>query len=691
MGFFSGTAQGRGPRFANDCRRLNVIIVDSQMKDPAREMETLREELRRHEHLYYVLDQPEITDAEYDALMRRLQELEEEHPDQATPDSPTQRVGGKPREGFVKVRHSSVMLSLDNALNEDELRGFDRRVRELLDGAEYGYVTELKMDGLSMAARYRDGAFEQAVTRGDGQVGEDVTENARTIRSLPLRAKTKLPSFEVRGETVMNRRAFERLNAEREERGLSRFANPRNAAAGSLRVLEPQITASRRLDYYTYFLLVDGRPARDSHWESLNELEGLGFKVNKYRECCKSLEDVLAFCARWEDQRDQLPYEIDGVVIKVDSVAQQRQLGYTAKAPRWAIAYKYPARQAVTTVEGIGVQVGRTGALTPVASLKPVLVGGVTVSRATLHNEDEIGRLGLEIGDDVVIERSGDVIPKVVRVHAQGSYRRPFQMPSKCPVCGGKVVREEGEAASRCINTNCSARLKESILHFASRGVMNIDGVGEALVDQLVDRGMVESVADLYLLTVERLTDLERMGRKSAGNIVRNIEKSKENPLPRVLTALGIRFVGERTAVFLAEAFGGLDAIAAAGQEDLQVADEVGPKVAESVFQFFREPRNRQLVERLRAAGLQFTYESTRPKNGPLKGLTLVLTGTLPNLSREEAKRLIESAGGKVSGSVSKKTNYVVAGDDAGSKLTKAKELGVRVVTEEELLELIKG
>ena len=660
------------------------------MKDPAREVETLREELRRHEHRYYVLDQPEITDAEYDALMRRLQELEEQYPDLATPDSPTQRVGGKPREGFVKVRHTSAMLSLDNALNEDELRDFDRRVRDLLGGAEYCYVTELKMDGLSMAAHYRDGVFQQAVTRGDGLVGEDVTENARTIRSLPLRVATKLAAFEVRGETVMNRRAFERLNAERDDRGLSRFANPRNAAAGSLRVLEPQITAARRLDYYTYYLLVDGWPALGSHWESLEELQRLGFKVNRHRQLCRSLDEVLAFCSRWESQRDELPYEIDGVVIKVDSIAQQRQLGYTAKAPRWAIAYKYPARQAVTTVENIGVQVGRTGALTPVASLKPVLVGGVTVSRATLHNEDEIGRLGLEIGDDVVIERSGDVIPKVVRVHAQGSYRRPFHMPTKCPVCGGKVVREEGEAASRCINTNCSARLKESILHFASRGVMNIDGVGDALVDQLVDRGIVESVADLYLLTVEKLMELERMGKKSAGNIVRNIEKSKENPLPRVLTALGIRFVGERTAVFLAEAFGSLDAIAAASVEDLQLAEEVGPKVAESVFQFFREPRNRQLVERLRAAGLRFTYESTRTKGGPLKGLIFVLTGTLPNLSRDEARRLIESAGGRVSGSVSKRTDFVVKGDEAGSKLAKAQELGVRIVTEEELLDLIK-
>jgi DNA ligase (NAD+) len=660
------------------------------MKDPALEMEKLREELRHHEHLYYVLDKPEITDAEYDALMRRLQELETEHPELVTGDSPTLRVGGKPREGFVKVRHSSAMLSLDNALNESELRDFDRRVRDLLGGAEYRYVAELKMDGLSMAAHYRDGTFQQAVTRGDGLVGEEVTENARTIRSLPLRVKTKLPAFEVRGETVMNRRAFERLNAEREERGLSRFANPRNAAAGSLRVLEPQITASRRLDYYTYFMLVDGRQALNSHWSSLEEMARMGFKVNPHRKLCANLDEVLAFCTHWEGQRDNLPYEIDGVVVKVDSVEQQRQLAYTAKAPRWAIAYKYPARQAITTVESIEVQVGRTGTLTPVAYLKPVVVSGVTVARATLHNEDEIERLGLQIGDEVVIERSGDVIPKVVRVHSQGSYRKPFRMPATCPVCGGKIVREEGEAASRCININCPARLKESIRHFASRGVMNIDGVGEALVEQLVDRHMVESVADLYDLTVEKLMDLDRMGKKSAGNIVRNIENSKKNPLPRVITALGIRFVGERTAVFLAEAFGSMDAIASASLERLPQAEEVGPKVAESIFQFFREPRNQQLVERLRQAGLQFTYESTKRHTGPLHGMTFVLTGTLPNLSREDATKLIEAAGGKVSSAVSKKTNYVVAGVDAGSKLAKAQELGVPVVNEEELLELIR-
>src|SRR6185437_1075779 len=475
------------------------------MKEPAREIEKLRDELRRHEHLYYVLDKPEITDAEYDGLMRKLQQLEADHPELVMPDSPSQRVGGKPREGFTKVRHSSAMLSLDNALNDGELRDFDRRVRDLLVGTPFQYVTELKMDGLSMAAHYQGGKFVQAVTRGDGSVGEDVTENARTIRSLPLHVKTRLESLETRGETVMNRRAFERLNREREDRGLTRFANPRNAAAGSLRVLEPQVTASRRLDYFTYFLLVDGRPAMDSHWQSLEELVKLGFKVNPNRRLCRDISEVLAFCAEWEDRREELPYEIDGVVVKVDSVQQQRDLGFTAKAPRWAIAYKYPARQAVTVVEGIEVQVGRTGALTPVALLRPVEVGGVTVSRATLHNEDEIGRLGLETGDEVVIERSGDVIPKVVRVHSQGSYRKKFRMPSKCPVCGGQVAREPGEAASRCINTNCSARLKESVLHFSARGVMNIDGLGDALVDQLVDRGMVQSVADLYDLTIEKL------------------------------------------------------------------------------------------------------------------------------------------------------------------------------------------
>lgn len=657
--------------------------------DPAltREVERLREELRRHEHLYYVLDSPEISDAEYDALMRRLVEIERAHPELQSPDSPTQRVGGAPREGFVKVRHSAPMLSLDNALNEAELRDFDRRVRELLGGQPYRYTAELKLDGLSMAARYEGGLLVRAITRGDGEEGEDVTENARTIRSLPLRLKGDLQNVEARGEVVMDRKAFERLNAERDRQGLPRYANPRNSAAGSLRVLEPQITASRQLHFFAYFLLDGGRPVLDSHWEALETLAALGFKVEPHRRLCTGIEQLLEFCREFESRRDELPYEIDGVVAKVDSAAQQSALGWTAKAPRWAIAFKFPPRQVETVLENIEVQVGRTGALTPVAHLREVNVGGVNVSRATLHNQDEIERLGVEIGDTVVIERSGDVIPKVVRVSKKGAGRRPFEMPKHCPVCGGDVVREEGEVASRCVNTNCPARLKESILHFAARGVMDIDGLGEALVDQMVDKGLVSSVADLYGLTVEHLIPLERMARKSASKVIENIARSRQQPLARVLNGLGIPFVGERTAQILADTFGDLDKIARADEETLQCAEEVGPKVAASIRHFFAEKHNRELVERLRAAGLRFTQEVRRKEGGPLAGLTFVLTGTLPTLSREQAKARIEAAGGKVTGSVSKKTHFVVAGEDAGSKLDKARQLGVAVIGEAELLE----
>ncbi len=665
------------------------IIIEALMADrpPVEEIERLRDFLRRQEYNYYVLDQPEVTDAEYDAALRRLRDLEEKHPELITPDSPTQRVGGKPREGFVKVRHSSPMLSLDNALNEEELRDFDRRVRELLGDVPYRYVAELKLDGLSMAVHYEGGVLRQAITRGDGAEGEDVTENARTIRSLPLRIKTPLPTVEVRGEVIMNRRAFERLNLERDQQGLPRFANPRNAAAGSIRVLEPSITASRRLDYYTYFLLVDGAFHYDSQWRSLEVLDNLGFRVNPNRRLCANLDELLGFCREWEKKREELHYETDGIVVKVDSVRQQIQLGWTAKAPRWAIAFKFPAEQQRTVVESIEVQVGRMGTLTPVAHLSPVVVGGVTVSRATLHNEDEIDRLGVEIGDAVLVERSGDVIPKVVRVLERPQHRRPFQMPKSCPVCGGKIVRQEGEVASRCINTNCPARLKESILHFAARGVMDIDGLGDVLVDQLVDRGLVKSVADIYSLRTADLIQLERMGQKSAEKVVANVERSKGNALQRVISGLGIPFVGERTAQFLADTFGSLDKIAAADEETLQQAEEVGPKVAQSVRQFFLEPRNQELVERLRAAGLRFEQAVVKKSGGPLSGLTFVLTGTLPNLTREEAKARIEAAGGKVTGSVSKKTDYVVAGDEAGSKLEKARELGISVIDEVELLD----
>ena len=655
----------------------------------SKRIDDLREKLRHHEHLYYVQDAPEISDAEYDSLMRELQKLEQAHPDLVTPDSPTQRVGGKPREGFVKVPHSSPMLSLDNALGEDELRAFDQRVRNLLSNEEFVYVAELKMDGLSLAVHYRDGKMVQAVTRGDGIVGEDVTENAKTIRSIPLRLKSNHDTWEVRGEVVLNRRSFEKANAERAAAGLSLFANPRNAAAGSLRVLDPSITASRQLDYFPYFLFADGAPALSSQWAALDKLQDMGFKVNPRRKRCRDIEELVAFCNEWEQKRESLPFEIDGVVAKIDSVDQQTRLGWTAKAPRWAIAYKFAAQQRETVVENIEVQVGRTGALTPVAHLAPVNVGGVSVSRATLHNEDEIARLGLEIGDTVLVERSGDVIPKVVRVVKQGEHRRAFRMPHACPVCGREVVRVEGEAASRCINTNCPARLRESILHFAARGVMDIDGMGEALVDQLVEKKMVRNVADIYRLTAERLMELERMGKKSAEKLIANIDNSRKAKLPRILNGLGIPFVGERTAQFLADQFGDLDKIAAADEDALQKADEVGPKIAQSIRRFFDEERNRELIERLRKEGFSFTYEVKKKSGGPLSKMTFVLTGTLPNLAREEAKARIEAAGGKVTGSVSKKTDYVVAGEDAGSKLDKAKEIGVKVIDEARLLDLI--
>jgi DNA ligase (NAD+) len=666
------------------------------VNSPAQKIEALREKLRHHEHLYHVLDAPEITDAEYDAMMRELKALEDSHPDLLTPDSPTQRVGGKPREGFVKVAHSSPMLSLDNALGEDELRDFDRRVRGLLKESEtYAYVAELKMDGVSMAVQYSRGKLALALTRGDGAIGEDVTENARTIRSIPLQLKGHeqghTASLEARGEVVLNRKAFDRLNAEQEAHGARVFANPRNAAAGSLRVLDPGITASRQLEYLTYFLLADGAPAKKTQWEALEALKKLGFKVNPHSRRFETIDGLVGFCKEWEEKRDSLPFEIDGVVIKIDSVEQQNRLGWTAKAPRWAIAYKFPARQEETVLESIEVNVGRTGAVTPWARLKPVNIGGVTVSRATLHNEDEIGRLDVQGGDRVLVERAGDVIPKVVRVVRQGEHRMPFRMPRHCPVCGGEIVRAEGEAVSRCINTNCPARLKESVLHFAARGVMDIDGMGEALVSQLVDSGLVKNVADLYRLKLEDLVELERLGKKSAEKLLVNIEASRKRPLPRILSGLGIPFVGERTAQFLAEAFGDLDKIAAADQEELQRAEEVGPKVSQSIRGFFHEKRNRDLIERLREEGLLFQYQAKRKAGGPLAGMTFVLTGTLADMTREDAASLIENAGGKVAGSVSRKTSYVVAGADPGSKLDKANALGVKVIDGTALRELVEG
>jgi len=661
-------------------------------------IESLRDQIRHHEYRYYVLDDPEISDPEFDQLMNELKQLETEHPELITSDSPTQRVGGKPREGFVKVPHSSPMLSLDNTYSEEELRNWERRVHELTGRNDVEYVCELKLDGMSLALRYEEGKLVRGITRGDGTTGEDVTLNVRTVRSIPLsipKEKSKragIPaSFEVRGEMLMPLGAFKKMNEDREQKGLSLFANPRNATAGTVRQLEPSITAQRRLDFFAYMLLVNGRTYFDHHSNTLEALETAGFKVNPARQLAKNFDQVWRFIEQEQTRRETLPYEIDGIVIKVDRTALQEELGYTGKAPRWAIAYKYAARAGITQIEAITVQVGRTGKLTPVAMLKPVPIGGTTVSRATLHNMDEIERLGVKIGDWVEVERGGDVIPKVTRVVEDKNHPRgdiSFHMPARCPVCGGHVVRTAGEADHRCVNANCPAKLRETILHFASRGVMNIDGMGDALVNQLTDRGLVKNVADIYRLKKEDFLKLERMGEKSAHNVLGEIEASKKLPLERVIYGLGIRFVGERTAQFLAEHFGSMDALLHASEQELEEVNEVGPRIAQSIAEFFQEPKNRDLVKQLREAGLTFTGKK-KERGTRLAGKTFVLTGTLAHYSRDEAKKLIEDAGGKVTGSVSKKTDYVVAGADAGSKLDKAKEFGVSVINENEMKDLI--
>ena len=669
-------------------------------KDIQKKIDALRDKIRQHEYRYYVLDDPEISDAEFDKLMEQLKHLEAEHPDLITPDSPTQRVGGKPREGFLKVRHSSPMLSLDNTYSEVELRAWERRVHELSGRKDIEYVCELKLDGMSMALRYAGAQLERGITRGDGNVGEDVTSNVRTVRSVPLSIskerlkKAGLPlDFEVRGELLMPLSGFQKMNEERERQGLSKFANPRNAAAGTVRRLEPSITAQRRLDFFGYSLLTNGRTLLDRHSETLDALEAAGFKVNPSRKLANNMEEVWTFIQQWEGKRDNLPYEIDGIVVKVDRRSLQEELGYTGKAPRWAIAYKYAARGGTTKVEDIIVQVGRTGKLTPVAMLRPVPIGGTTVSRATLHNMDEIERLGVKIGDWVEVERGGDVIPKVVRVvddkdHPRG--HKSFHMPERCPVCGGKVVRTPGEADHRCVNANCPAKLRETILHFAARSVMNIDGMGDALVNQLTERRLVNNVADIYRITKDDLLKLERMGDKSAQNVLNEIEASKKLPLQRVIYGLGIRFVGERTAEFLAEHFGSLASIMNASEEELEQVNEVGPRIAQSIAEFFQEPRNRDLVEQLRNAGL--TLKGKRKERGTkLAGQTFVLTGTLAHYSRDEAKKMIEDAGGRVASSVSKKTDFVIAGADAGSKLDKARELGVKIVDEKGMKALLEN
>jgi DNA ligase (NAD+) len=662
------------------------------------EVEELRDKLRHHEYLYYVLDQPEISDAAYDRLMKRLEELEAAHPELITPDSPTVRVGGRPRAGFQTVQHARSMLSLDNAFSYDQLRDFDRRVRQGSGREKIEYIAEHKFDGLSISLQYENGGLARGVTRGDGRTGEDVTPNVKTIRSIPLRVdlaalkKLKLPPrFEVRGEVLMTRKAFEAMNRQQEESGGKIFVNPRNAAAGSVRVLDPSITARRRLEFFAYYLLVDGEVPFPKHSDSLEALKQLRFRASEDWKLCDGIEEVFKYCDAWEPKREDLAYEIDGVVIKVNSLGIQRELGYTAKAPRWAIAYKYPARQETTVVNDIRVQVGRTGTLTPVAVLEPVQVGGVTVSRSTLHNMDEIDRLGLQIGDTVLIERAGEVIPHVLKVTKEGENRRPFRMPKNCPECGSAIHRAEDEVAYRCVNAACPAKRKESLLHFASRHAMDINGLGDKIVDQLVDKGMVKDIADLYTLKLDDVANLDRMGDKSAQNLLDQIAASKKHTLARLIYALGIRMVGERTGQLLADRFSSLDELAEAKEDQLFEVTEVGPKVAAAIAEFFSESANQKIIKKLDKAGVRPTAEKRVMKSQKFAGKSFAFTGSLANRSREEAGQLVMQHGAKVSGSVSKKTDYVVVGADPGSKYDKAKELGVPVLTEPEFERLLRS
>ena len=650
------------------------------------QIQALRDKIRQHEYLYFVKNDPAISDFEFDQLMRELAQLEETHPDLVTPDSPTQRVGESVSGSFPSHTFNEPMLSLENAYSSEELRAWDRRVRERVGDQTIDYVAEMKIDGLSVNLNYVDGLLELGVTRGDGRMGEVVTPNVRTIRSIPLRLREPV-SIEVRGEVFLPRNAFERLNAERDDAGLSRFANPRNAAAGSLRQVDPALVARRPLDFFAYTLL----PRGTSQGGDLKKLSDLGFKVNQDWSRYRSTDEILGYYQRWESERDQLDYEIDGVVVKVDSASLQDTLGSTARAPRWAIAVKFPARQATTRLLNIRVQVGRTGALTPVAELEPVEVGGVTISHATLHNEGEIERLGVFIGDRVLIERGGDVIPKIVKVVEPGADRRVFKMPGECPVCDGEVFREPDEAVLRCVSQTCPAKMKEAFLHWASRRAMNIDGLGERLVDQLLENGLVRDVSNLFELQTEELVGLERFGEKSAQNLLGEIASSRELPLARVIYGLGIRHVGERTAQILADYFHSMQALMEASPEELEQVAEVGPIVAETVFRFMREPHNRALIERLQTFGVQMVASGPPPVRVPqvFAGKTLVITGTLGLGTREEAKQAIEDRGGRVANSVSKRTDFLVAGSDPGSKAEKATKLGVPILDEDEFRRML--
>ncbi|MFQ5829564.1 MAG: NAD-dependent DNA ligase LigA [Candidatus Methylomirabilia bacterium] len=660
----------------------------------ARRIETLRELIHHHDRLYYVENRPEISDAEYDRLWSELRELEAQHPDLITSDSPTQRVAGEPVEAFTSVDHKAAMLSLDNAMDEVGVREFEARIKRMLRGEEFEYVCEPKVDGLGVALLYERGRLVRGATRGDGRRGEEITQNLRTVRSIPVilrGALAKLASLEVRGEVFMPRREFERLNAQLEDSGESTFANPRNAAAGSVRQKDPAITARRPLDIFCYHVSYAEPAQFSTHWEMLQALREGGFKVNARSRHCPAIGAVLDYCRDLEAERDALGYDADGAVVKVNALEQQRRLGATTHHPRWAIAYKFAARQATTRVREININVGKTGALTPTALLEPVEVAGVTVSRASLHNEDEVRGKDIRVGDTVLIERAGDVIPYVIQVilSKRPPEARRFQFPTHCPVCGGEAYRPQGEAIWRCTNAACAAQLKERLLHFGSRRAMDIEHLGEAVVNQLVDLKLVRGFADLYRLRVKDLTELERLAEKSAWNLVDAIQASKARGLARVLFALGIRMVGERAAQLLAARFGRIDSLIEAGEASIGEIYGIGPKIAQSVVKFFSEPRNLKTIERLEEAGVSVEEATAREGKGALAGKSFVLTGSLTSMTRDEARDLVLRAGGRVTGSVSKKTDYVVVGADPGSKAQEAKRLGVSILDEPEFLKLV--
>ncbi|PAD21357.1 NAD-dependent DNA ligase LigA [Terribacillus saccharophilus] len=659
------------------------------------ELADLRKKLNQYNYDYHVLDNPQVSDYEYDQTLKRLLDIEGEFPDLVTNDSPSQRVGATPLEAFNKVEHRVPMLSLGNAFNEEDLRSFDKRVRNGLETDDYSYICELKIDGLAVSLRYENGEFVQGATRGDGTTGEDITQNLRTIRSIPLRIDLE-EAIEVRGEAFMPQKSFAALNAQKEENGEAPFANPRNAAAGSLRQLDPKIAASRNLDVFLYGSGQWETNNLDSHSGLLDYLEQLGFKTNKERRRCQTIEEVLAYVEEWSAKRRELSYEIDGIVIKVDKREQQDELGFTARTPRWAIAYKFPAEEVTTKLNNIELNVGRTGVITPTALLDPVRVAGTTVQRATLHNEDLIREKDIRIGDTVVIKKAGDIIPEVVRVvtEARTGDEKEFHMPEHCPECGSETVRLEEEVALRCINPNCPAQLVEGLIHFVSRNAMNIDGLGEKVIIQLYRAELVHTIDDLYKLDRDALLDLERMGEKSADNLLKSIEASKDNSLERLLFGLGVRFVGAKAAKTLAQAFETIDRLQQATVEELVAIDEIGEKMADSIYQHFQEDKVTQLIEELKAVGVNMTYKGIKPQevtsDSIFSGKTIVLTGKMEALTRPEAKEKIEALGGIVTGSVSKKTDLLIAGEDAGSKYEKAEKLGIEIWDEARLIETLQ-